>query len=450
MPDFDLKLERVGGKADHRPLAERVRPARHEDLLGQAAIWSPGAPLRELVDKDRFHALLFWGPPGTGKTSLAQVIGAASGRRLVILSAVLHGVKDIRRVIEESELSQEAGGKASLLFMDEIHRLSKSQQDVLLPALESGTVKFIGATTENPSFEVNRAILSRALVFRFERLTDEALVDILVRALQKDASVGQGLQLEPEVLGALARSADGDARRALNLLDAVAAVAPAGVPVTKSVLQQVAPQLNLQYDKQGDLHYDVISAFIKSIRASQPDAALYYLARMLESGEDPVFVARRIVIAASEDIGNANPTALLIATAAMQAVHMVGMPEARIMLGQATTYLASSPKSNRSYMALNAAMDDVRASGSLDVPLHLRNAPTQLMKEIGYGKGYVYAHDDQAAAMRQNYLPEALKGRRYYEPLESGAEATLKKHLEYLQNKAGASAKDAPAVSGKP
>ncbi len=449
MSNLDLQLERVGGKADHRPLAERVRPARHEDLLGQPAIWSPGAPLRELVDKDRFHALLFWGPPGTGKTSLAQVIGAASGRRLVILSAVLHGVKDIRRVIEDSEEAREAGGKAALLFMDEIHRLSKSQQDVLLPALETGAIKFIGATTENPSFEVNRAILSRALVFRFERLTDEALVDILERALVRDESIGLGLELAPEILGALARSADGDARRALNLLDAVAAVAPAGSLVTKDVLKQVAPQLNLQYDKQGDLHYDVISAFIKSIRASQPDAAVYYLARLLESGEDPVFVARRLVVAASEDIGNANPTALLVATAAMQAVHMVGMPEARIMLGQATTYLAASPKSNRSYLALNEATEDVRKTGSLDVPLHLRNAPTQLMKEIGYGKGYVYAHDDPAGAMRQTYLPEKLAGRTYYEPLEVGTEATLKKHLDALKRKAGPPEREEPARGGK-
>lgn len=439
MNDFDLRLEREGGRRDARPLAERVRPARHDDLRGQPAIWSEGAPLRELVDKDRFHALLFWGPPGTGKTSLAQVIGAASGRPLAILSAVLHGVKDIRRVVDESEEHQAAGGKATLLFMDEIHRLSKSQQDVLLPALEAGTVKFIGATTENPSFEVNRAILSRALVFRFERLSDEALVDILQRAITKDAAVAKGLTIDPEVFHALARSADGDARRALNLLDAVSAVAPHGEIVTKDMLKRVAPQLNLQYDKQGDLHYDVISAFIKSIRASQPDAAVYYLARMLESGEDPVFVARRIVIAASEDIGNANPTALLVATAAMQAVHMVGMPEARIMLGQATTYLAASPKSNRSYLAINAALEDVRKTGSLEVPLHLRNAPTQLMKEVGYGKNYVYAHDDQVGAMRQAYLPDQLKGRRYYEPIEVGAEATLKKHLEHLKAKAGSS-----------
>ncbi len=424
-------METSGSPQDARPdapLAERMRPVRPEDLTGQK-IWEVGAPLRELVAADRFHALLFWGPPGTGKTSLAQVIGKSSGRKVEALSAVLHGVKDIRRVIEESQDRQAQGAKASLMFMDEIHRLSKSQQDVLLPALESGSVKFIGATTENPSFEVNRAILSRTLVFRFERLTDEALIEILRRAIAADPTEPV---VDDEVLAALARSADGDARRSLNLLDAALAVTAPGKPLTRAALASVAGSLNLQYDKQGDLHYDVISAFIKSIRASQPDAAIYYLARMLESGEDPIFVARRLVIAASEDIGNANPTALLVAQAAMQAAHLVGMPEARIPLAQATTYLAASPKSNRAYLAIDKALEDVRATGSLEVPMFLRNAPTQLMKEVGFGEGYVYAHDDPAAAAKLIYLPPELKNAVYYEPSEAGTEQVLKKHLASL------------------
>ena len=422
-----------------QPLAERSRPRVADDLLGQPKIWGDGSPLKALVDADRFHALLFWGPPGTGKTSLAGVIGAQSGRPVEVLSAVLHGVKDIRRVIDESEKRLNEGGKATLMFMDEIHRLNKNQQDVLLPALERGTVKFIGATTENPSFEVNRAILSRTLVFRFDRLSETAIVDILRRAAAREASPGRSI--DQDVLEALARSADGDARRGLNLLEAASAVVPAGAPITKDALRSVAANLSLQYDKAGDIHYDVISAFIKSIRAGSADGAVYYLARMLDSGEDPMFIARRLVISASEDIGNANPTALLVATSAMQAVHLVGMPEARIMLSQATTYLAASPKSNRSYVAINKALEDVRASGSQEVPMHLRNAPTSLMKELGYGAGYVYAHDDRAGAATLSYLPEELTGRRYYEPIDVGAEATLKKNL--LQSQSTATGKKA-------
>ena len=415
------------------PLAEQMRPQWFDDLIGQDQIWAPGSALRSMVEADRFHSLLFWGPPGSGKTSLAHVIGQASKRPVVLMSAVLHGVKDIRAEIHASEQRLAGGETAVLIFMDEIHRLTKSQQDVLLPALEKGTVKFIGATTENPSFEVNGAIISRSLVFRFERLSEAALVRILARALQAEAADLVRRDVAPDVLTVLARAADGDARRALGLLDAVTVAAPPEVsPVTADALRAVVPELQLRYDKQGDAHYDTISAFIKSIRASQPDAATYYLARMLESGEDPVFIARRLVIAASEDVGNANPTALLLATSALTAVHAVGMPEARIMLAQATTYLAASPKSNRSYMAINRALEDARRTGSLDVPLHLRNAPTRLMQELGYGKGYVYAHDDMVGAQRLGYLPQELANRRYYEPLDVGAEAQLKKNLAAL------------------
>jgi putative ATPase len=420
------------------PLAERMRPVGLDDLIGQERIWAAGSALRTLVTTDRFGSLLFWGPPGSGKTSLARIIGRASGRPVVVMSAVVHGVKDIRAEITASEGRQEAGETALLMFMDEIHRLSKSQQDVLLPALERGSIKFIGATTENPSFEVNSAILSRTLVFKFERLSPTALRRVMERALAHPAARLPRTDVGPDVLDAIARAADGDARRALNLLDAVAVAAPPeAAPVTLATLKDVAGELNLRYDRAGDQHYDTISAFIKSIRASQPDAAVYYLARMLDAGEDPVFIARRLAIAASEDVGNANPTALLLATSAMQAVHMVGMPEARIILSQAVTYLASSPKSNRAYVAINKALEDVKSSGSQEIPLHLRNAPTRLMKEMGYGAGYVYAHDDQRQAQAQEYLPAALAGRRYYEPADIGVEAQLKKNLAALRDLKG-------------
>ncbi len=411
-----------------------MRPRLADDLIGQDAVWAQGSALRSLVETDRYTALLFWGPPGTGKTSLAHVVGRAASRPVVVMSAVQHGVKDIRAEIQASADRLLLKEPASLLFMDEIHRLSKSQQDVLLPALEKGTIKFIGATTENPSFEVYSAILSRVLVFRFQSLNADALVKILKRALARPESALGRTDIGDDVLGAIARAADGDARRALGLLDAVAASAPRGVsPVTIQSLADVARELNLRYDAKGDQHYDTISAFIKSIRASQPDAAVYYLARMLDGGEDPVFIARRLVIAASEDIGNANPTALLLASGAMQAVHQVGMPEARIILSQATTYLAASPKSNRAYVAINKALEAVQSSGSLDVPLHLRNAPTKLMKEFGHGKGYVYAHDDQRGAQSLEYLPKELAGLKFYEPLDVGVEAQLKKNLEHLK-----------------
>lgn len=416
------------------PLPERVRPLLAGELSGQDAIWSESSTLRRLVEADRYTSLLFWGPPGTGKTSLARIVAGSAKRAFAPMSAVMHGVKEIRAELQRSQDQIEQGRAATLVFMDEIHRLSKSQQDVLLPALESGQIKFIGATTENPSFEVNNAILSRSLVFKFNKLAPTALQDILRRALTHERSGLVHRKFSDELLTVIADAADGDVRKALNILDAVDATVavPPDQEVTTSDASSCKEFFGAYYDKQGESHYDSASALIKSIRAGKPDAAVYYLARMLEGGEDPVFIARRIVIAASEDIGNANPTALLVATSAMQAVHMVGMPEARIILSQAVTYLAASPKSNRAYLAVNEAIDDIKKFGMLEIPLVLRNAPTKLMKDMGYGKSYIYAHDDPKGAARQEYLPEKLAGKTYYRPLNVGAEAQLLKNLALM------------------
>jgi len=416
------------------PLAARRRPREAGDIVGQEQVWAINSALRSLVESGQYTSLLFWGPPGCGKTSLAQVIANAGQRPVEFMSAVIHGVKDIRAQIQRSAERINEGKPPLLIFMDEIHRLSKSQQDVLLPSLEDGTIRFIGATTENPSFSVNNAILSRTLVFKLEPLPSAALTTIIERALAASDSALVRRDISAEVIAAIVHAADGDARRALNLLEAVVISAPADqTPITLAALTKVAPTLNLRYDRSGDGHYDLASALIKSIRASQPDAAVYYLARMLAGGEDPRFVARRLVIAASEDIGNANPTALLMATSCLQAVQAIGMPEARIILSQTATYLAASPKSNRAYVAINRALEDVEATGSLDVPLHLRNAPSALMRELGYGAGYVYAHDDPEGAQRLQYLPKELANRRYYEPLTTGVEAQLKANLARLR-----------------
>ncbi len=423
--------------SDERPLPERLRPTGLDGLLGQDHIWKPGSPLRRLVESDSAHALLFWGPPGTGKTTLAHLIGKHSVRKLVTISAVHASVKDLRAIIDESAASIADGQKSHILFVDEIHRLSKNQQDVLLPGLETGLVRFIGATTENPSFSVNNAILSRCLTFNLKPIAELALVSMMRRAIQSDDNSLKNILVEDKALIMIAQAARGDGRQCLNLLAAAAACAKENEDgrkmIARSDLEELGAALPLRYDRDGDQHYDIISAFIKSIRASHPDASVYYLARMIESGEDPEFIARRLLISASEDIGNANPTALLIADSTFRAVQVLGLPEARIALSQCTTYLAASPKSNRAYNAINDALDEVRKSGPLEIPMQLRNAPTNFMRKEGYGAGYSYAHDDLENARRMSYMPKELKGRKYYQPIPVGAERQLIETLKHLR-----------------
>lgn len=415
-------------KMSDMPLAARYRPELAEELVGQEKIWSEGCPLWKLVHADRFHSLLFWGPPGTGKTSLARLIGLILNRHVVELSSVEAGVKDIREVILDSESRMRLGEKASILFLDEIHRLNKSQQDSLLPSVEAGKIKLIGATTENPSFSVNNALLSRSLTLGFQKVSSSALKDRL-----KVIAEREGVTIDDDLALAIADAADGDVRAALNLMEASFSIVDANETLT---LEKVKPLLSTilpHFDKKGEFHYDIISAFIKSIRASDPDAAVYYLARMLAGGEDPVFIGRRLLIAASEDVGNASPTGLLMAQAALQGVKEIGMPEARILLAQVTTFLASSPKSNRSYLAIGEALSEVAKSGDLPVPLHLRNAVTKFMKGLDYGKGYVYAHDDPIGAAKISNLPEELSGRRYYKPSAHGSEKTFQELQQRLR-----------------
>lgn len=396
------------------PLAERMRPETLDDYVGQKHLVGQGGVIREMIDNGRISSFILWGPPGVGKTTLAHIIANRLNTPFYTLSAVTSGVKDVREVIEKAQKNRFFNTNSPILFIDEIHRFSKSQQDSLLGAVEKGIVTLIGATTENPSFEIIRPLLSRCQVYILKPLDKEDLLELLHRALTKD-TILKKKQIELKETDNLLRYSGGDARKLLNILDLVTEYPADGkIVITDKLVAERLQQNPLAYDKNGEIHYDIISAFIKSIRGSDPDAALYWLARMIEGGEEPSFIARRLVISASEDIGLANPNALLLANAAFDAVMKIGWPEGRIPLAEATVYLATSPKSNSSYMGINRALEIVKKSGNQPVPLHLRNAPTELMEELGYHEGYKYSHDYKDHFVEQQYMPDALKTTRIW------------------------------------
>jgi len=432
--DDDAPDETTAAAVPPAPLAERMRPQSLEEIDGQAALLAPGRPLREAIRRDALQSVILWGPPGTGKTTLARLIAAVTSAHFVAFSAVLSGIKEIKDVMAQAELRRR-GGRRTIVFVDEIHRFNKAQQDAFLPRVEAGDIVLIGATTENPSFEVNAALLSRSKVFVLQPLDEAAVRRILARALT-DRERGLGAmapEVTDEALGALARTADGDARKALNLLQLVVAAAPqpAGPPkVDLALVQDVLQRKTLRYDKDGEEHFNLMSALHKAMRNSDPDAALYWLARMLEAGEEPMYVARRLVRFASEDVGLADSQALVVAMAARDALHFIGLPEANTALAQATLYLATAPKSNAVYVAYAAAAEAALQDVADPVPLHLRNAPTSLMKSLDYGKGYQYAHDQPDAVAAMDCLPERLQGRRFYQPTERGFEKEIKRRLD--------------------
>ena len=413
-----------------KPLAERLRPTTLDNYIGQQHLVGEGSVIRQMLASGHVSSFILWGPPGVGKTTLAQIIAHQLEAPFYTLSAVNCGVKDVRDVIERAKANNFFGSQSPILFIDEIHRFSKSQQDSLLAAVETGTITLIGATTENPSFEVIRPLLSRCAVYVLKSLDRDDLLTLLDRALHEDVIL-RDRQIEVREHEALLRYSGGDARKLLGILDLMVTAAPANAPIiidNASVTHQlqVTP---MAYDKGGEMHYDIISAFIKSIRGSEPQAALYWLARLIEGGEDPKFIARRLVISAAEDIGLANPNALLIANAAFDAVQKIGWPEGRIPLAEATVYLATSEKSNSAYMGINAALEYVRATGNLDVPLHLRNAPTQLMEQLGYNDGYIYPHDYPHHFAPQQYLPIEAQGQQFWKPADNAAETRTAQRL---------------------
>jgi putative ATPase len=407
------------------PLAERMRPKTLDELVGQEHLTGKGSILRTTIENGSIPSMILWGPPGTGKTTIANIIAHTLDVPYFQLSAISSGVKDVREVIEQAKLQANA-----ILFIDEIHRFNKGQQDALLGAVEKGTITLIGATTENPSFEVNSALLSRCQVYVLKPLDEPALVKLLQQAIAKDA-VLNSYTIDLKETAALINISGGDARKLLNLLElVVTATKNKTISITDDYVMSVAHKRIAIYDKQGEQHYDIISAFIKSMRGSDPNGAVYWLARMIEGGEDVKFIARRMVIFASEDIGNANPNALLLANAGFEAVNKIGYPEARIILSQCATYLASSPKSNASYMAIGAALDAVKQHGDLPVPLHIRNAPTRLMKDLDYGKGYKYSHEGKGNFLEQEYPPEKIRDTTFYDPGTNPRENEIRKFLK--------------------
>ncbi len=438
---FEAKPETGAGK-DLVPLADRIRPERLEDFVGQEHLLGPGRFLRTMIEKDQLQSLIFWGPPGTGKTTLASIIARSTRSFFLSFSAVLSGVKEIRQVVREAE-EQRSRGRRTILFVDEIHRFNKAQQDAFLPHVEKGTIILIGATTENPSFEVNSALLSRCKVLTLRTLTAGEIDRILTRALQ-DEEKGLGkwkAELTPGGREFLREMSQGDARVALNALEIAVLTTPPG-PESKRLLtlqgvEEALQRKALLYDKGGEEHYNVISAFHKSLRGSDPDAALYWLARMIQAGEDPLFVARRMVRFAAEDVGLADPQALQVALLSMEAFRFIGFPEGELALAEAAVYLAAAPKSNAVYAAYDKAKEDVEEKGALPVPLHIRNAPTRLMKGLGYGRGYKYAHDYEGGVVEQDYFPAGLEDRSYYRPTGRGFEKVVSERLEEWRKKMG-------------
>lgn len=415
-----------------QPLAERIRPKTLDEYIGQKHLVGPGAILRKMIDSGRISSFILWGPPGVGKTTLAQIIAHKLETPFYTLSAVTSGVKDVRDVIERAKNGRFFSQASPILFIDEIHRFSKSQQDSLLGAVETGVITLIGATTENPSFEVIRPLLSRCQLYVLKSLEKEDLLELLHRAVTQDVELSKRA-IELKETDATLRYSGGDARKLLNILELVVeADSDEPVVITDEKVVERLQQNPLAYDKDGEMHYDIISAYIKSIRGSDPDGALYWLARMIEGGEDPAFIARRLLISAAEDIGLANPNALLLANAAFEAVMKIGWPEGRIPLAEVTVYLATSPKSNSAYEGINRALELVRQTGNQPVPLHLRNAPTKLMKQLGYGDGYKYAHDYEGHFVKQQFMPDELTEARLWQPQANAAEQKLKDRMQAL------------------